>query len=65
MGLDQFCLECDWDNLKLLVDCGQLDNWNKAYFEHFGVEHKDSSRRIRKNNNEQIITEQITKKQGR
>jgi hypothetical protein len=33
---DQFCMECDWDNSKMLVEQGQLDNLRQAAREQFG-----------------------------
>lgn len=41
-GLDQMCTECDWDNLKMLVDLGQLDDPEQAAFEHFHINYKSS-----------------------
>lgn len=54
-GLDQICTECDWDNLKLLVDLGQLDNPQLAAFEHFRITYKTS----RRNQRSKIIREDL------
>lgn len=42
-GLDQMCTDCDWDNFKILVDLGQLDNPEQAAFEHFHINYKTSN----------------------
>ncbi len=42
-GLDQMCTDCDWDNLKMLVDLGQLDDPEQAAFEHFHINYKTSN----------------------
>ncbi len=42
-GLDQMCTDCDWDNLKMLVDLGQLDDPEQAAFEHFNINYKTSN----------------------
>lgn len=41
-GLDQMCTECDWDNLKTLVDLGHMDDPDEAAFEHFNINYKSS-----------------------
>lgn len=36
LGLDQMCCDCDWDNSRLLVELGQLDNIFEAIRQQFG-----------------------------
>lgn len=40
LGHDQMCMECDWDNFKLLVDQGQLDDIRRAAREQFGSQYE-------------------------
>lgn len=36
LGWDQMCCVCDWDNSRLLVNLGQLDNPFEAVKQQFG-----------------------------
>jgi hypothetical protein len=40
------CSDCEWDNFKILVDLGQLDNPEEAATEHFQINYKTSNEHL-------------------
>ncbi|MBN8542380.1 MAG: hypothetical protein J0L82_18460 [Deltaproteobacteria bacterium] len=61
IGWDQMCCACDWDNSRMLVNLGQLDNLSVAAAQQFGnCVGFETASKVEKQNDEvakQILTD--------
>lgn len=45
IGVDVFCLSCDWNNVQAYVDLGGMDNLQAAYWDSFSFPKREKNQK--------------------